>query len=32
MAVYDVNGDGRNDVVAVLQAHVFGVGLVRAEA
>ena len=25
MSVYDVNGDGRNDVVAVLQAHVFGV-------
>jgi hypothetical protein len=24
MVVYDVNGDGRNDVVAVLQAHVFG--------
>jgi hypothetical protein len=25
MVVYDVNGDGRNDVVGVLQAHVFGV-------
>jgi len=25
MCVYDVNGDGMNDVVTVLQAHVFGI-------
>ena len=24
MCVYDVNGDGLNDVVTALQAHVFG--------
>ena len=32
MCVYDVNGDGLNDVVTSLEAHGWGVSLVRAEA